>query len=108
MNLIERLRKSRHRRVEAGGHAFTVRRPTDLEMVRLQGRDAYALLDFVVGWDLHEIDLVPGGSAVPAPFDAELWREWVADHPHLWQPLIEAVQAAWVEHAQVLEDAAKN
>lgn len=105
-DLIARMRKARELDVEAGGRRFTVRRPTDMEAARLaNGGD---LLDFVVGWDLKEIDLVPGGGPDPVPFDGALFREWIADRPDLWQPVTDAVREAYAAHVRQREDRAKN
>lgn len=109
--LIDRLRRARQTRVPSQGRSFTVRRPTDLEMTDLvDGLDQHDLLTrFVVDWhDITEMDLVPGGGPDPVPFSAELWAEWIADHPEHWADLCGAVIAAYREHKASREDAAKN
>lgn len=106
--LIERMRAARSRDVEVNGRKFTIMRPTDYDMVQLVGKDAYALLDFVVGWDMTELDLWPGGTGAKVPFDKQLWREWIADNPSFWEPLISAIRDAYAEHAKTLEGDAKN
>lgn len=107
--LIERIRAARQRAVTVGGHAYTIRRPTDAEAIELSESDGLTLIRrFVVGWDLAEIDLVPGGGPEPAPFDPALWAEWVADQPDVWAPLAIAIRAAYHDHAKAREDAAKN
>lgn len=111
--LIEKLRRAREQAIQVGGYTFTVRRPTDLEMLtlreRLVERDIACLLPFVVGWSgVNEIDLVPGGDPVPAPFDAALCGEWLADRPDLLNPLTVAILDAYKAHAQELDDAKKN
>ena len=106
MSLIDKIRKARETTITVDGHAYTLRRPTDLEAARLAvGGD---LLDFVVGWDLVEIDLVSGGSDVKVPFDQELFREWVADQPSVWKPLTDAVRDAYRAHAAAREEQEKN
>lgn len=108
--LIDKLRKAREQKVEVGGHSFTVRRPTDLEAMSLRAASGVAdLLPFVVGWEaVREIDLVPGGSAVPVAFDAAVCAEWLADRPDLLEPLVEAILAGYRAHVAALEAAAKN
>lgn len=105
-DLLAKMRKAREVAVEVDGRRFTVRRPTDMEAARLA--NSGDLLDFVVGWDLKEIDLVPGGTPDPVAFDAGLFREWVADRPELWQPLTDAVREAYAAHVRQREDRAKN
>lgn len=110
MSLAEKLRKAREKQVEVGGFTFTVRRPTDVEAIRLrQGVELSDLLGFVVGWHgVRELDLIPGGDPHPLPFDAEVAREWLADRPDLLNPLIDAVIDTYRAHVKALEDAAKN
>lgn len=110
MSLIEKLRRARERDVEVGGYTFTVRRPTDLEAIALRGSHAGAdLMPFVVGWrGVREIDLVPGGSAVDVPFDAEVAADWLADRPDLLWPLVDAIIDSYRAHVAALEEAQKN
>lgn len=104
--LVEKLRRARERNVEAGGHVFTVRRPTDLEAAGLGSHGD--LLDYVVGWDLRGADLLPDGGPEPAPFETEVFREWIADRPDLWGPLTDAVREAYAAHVAAREERAKN
>lgn len=109
MSLVEKLRKAREKQVEVGGFTFTVRRPTDVEMMRLQGRDVEALIGFVVGWDgVREMDVLASGDGSVLPFDAVVAREWLSDRPDLLTPLVDAVIDGYKAHAQGLGDAAKN
>lgn len=108
--LIEKIRRARERDVEAGGHKFTVRRPTDEEAILMRGAPPLDFVKrFVVGWELTEMDILPGGgSAQKVPFDRELWAEWVADQPDLWEPLGIAALEMYNEHAKAREDDEKN
>ncbi|MGL4480448.1 MAG: hypothetical protein ACRCVK_19770 [Aeromonas veronii] len=109
-SLIDKLRAARLSKVEAGGHAYTIRRPTDAEASTLSSASGLDLVKrFVVGWGHTELSLgIPGGTDQPAPFDADLWAEWVADQPALWGPLADAIVDAYTAHAAQREDAAKN
>lgn len=108
--LVEKLRRAREERIEVGGFTFTVRRPTDLEMMELRGGSSIArLLPFVVGWDgIKECDLIPGGDPHPLPFDASACSEWLADRPDLLEPLIDLILGRYREHAEKLVAAAKK
>ena len=110
MNLVEKLRKSREQVVEVGGFKFTIRRPTDVEMMEL-GRSGpiTRLLPFIVGWDgVKELDIIPGGDPHPVPFDAEVCREWLTDRPDLLGPVIEAITSSYTAHRESIEEKAKN
>lgn len=110
MSLVEKIRRAREQVVEVGGHRFTVRRPTDLEMIEARGefRPRWGL-QFVVDWqDVTEADIIPGGSPVAVPFDVALCAEWLADRPDLMTPLVEAALRAYTAHADALEAARKN
>jgi len=103
----EKIRRARESKIEAGGHSFTIRRPTDLDMA--EGPSGIDLIKrHVVDWDLKEMDVFPGGNPEPAAFEAETWAEWIADRPDLWRPLSKAINDAYVAHAKALGDAAKN
>jgi hypothetical protein len=106
--LIHKIRKAREIAIYEGGHGFTVRRPTDLEAATLRGQKMDLgdfLKKFVTGWTLRELDIIPGGNPVDVPFDADLFAEWIADKPHLWQPLQTAIFTAYESHLKKLDDA---
>lgn len=110
MSLVDKIRKARESMVEVGGYTFTVRRPTDVEMMELRATGGVArLFPFVLGWEgVKEIDLIPGGDPHPLAFDADVCKEWLADRPDLFGPLIDAILGSYRTHAAALEDAAKN
>lgn len=111
MSLIDKIRKAREVGVEAGGRRFTIRRPTDEEMmmVRANGDGLLAVVKrFVIGWDLVELDLIPGGGPEKVPFDAELFAEWVADQPELWTPIGTAILESYKAHTDKRDAAVKN
>lgn len=111
MSLIDKIRKAREVGVEAGGHKFTIRRPTDEEALTFSS-DKVTLLTvvkgFTIGWDVSELDLVPGGTSEKVPFDSALFAEWVADQPSVWEPLGEAVINAYKVHTDKRDAALKN
>jgi hypothetical protein len=111
MTLAERIRKAREQGVEIGGHQFMVRRPTDEEAAAISAHGDGLLVvvkRFTIGWNLNEIDIVPGGNPLPAPFDPETFGEWVADRPDVWEPLGAAIVNAYKAHAERREAAIKN
>jgi hypothetical protein len=107
--LADKIRKARESSVDAGGHRFTIRRPTDAEAMTL---GEATIIDvarrFVVGWDLQEIDLIPGGNPVAAQFDAEAFGEWVSDQPETLGVLSTAIVSAYQAHAAKRSNAEKN
>jgi hypothetical protein len=109
-SLAEKIRKSREKVVPVGGFDFTIRRPTDLDMMDPERtRKPSYMVKFVVGWDkVKELDLLPGGDGHPAPFDDEACAEWLADRADLMVPLINAVIDAYQAHKQQQEAAQKN
>lgn len=111
--LIEKLRRARESVVEVSGFKFTVRRPTNLEMVEITKGAALTqgdiLFKYVTGWEgVKEVDLVPGGTGDLVPFDSALFAEWVSDHPELWAPLTNEVVAKYRAHEAALEESIKN
>ena len=65
---------------------------------------------FVVGWEaMSELALgIPGGGPDPVPFDADLWAEWIADHPEQWDAITAAVVESYRTHRTAREEVAKN
>lgn len=107
--LIEKLRRSREFTVEVGGHKFTARRPTDCDAIELAGIGPVEFVRrFVIGWNLSELDVIPGGGPDAVPFDADLWAEWISDRPELWEPLAIPIMDAYSRHVEQREAAAKN
>lgn len=110
--LIDLIRRARQVNVKVGSITLICRRPTDLEMLEMRGKDVRQgdlLTRFVVGWEgVTELDLVPGGTGAEVPFSPDLFAEWVADHPASWGPITEAVVEGYKAHEQALETSAKN
>lgn len=109
--LIDKIRKARLSDVKAGAITFTVRRPTDLEMLDInrEGISKSDLLSrFVVDWNAKEIDLIPGGVPTSVDFSSELFMEWVADNPEVWGPIIEAVINGYRQHQEAMDEALKK
>ena len=111
MSLIDKIRKARETTVEADGRSFTVSRPTD-EQAMLDRRDGLNLVQVVkkytTGWDLVELDLIPGGNPERVPFDTAVFAEWVADQPAVWEPLGTAILDCYRRHSEARDAAAKN
>ena len=109
--LEEKIRKAREVGVEADGRKFTIRRPTDEEMAiwRETGDSLVAAVKrFVIGWELVELDLIPGGGPEKVPFNSALFAEWVADQPAVWTPLGHAILESYKAHAAKRDVAVKN
>ena len=100
-------RRSREMDVELNGHTFTITRPKmadmahDLTRIELVKR-------FTVGWDLKNIDLVPGGSSDVEPFDPDLFADYIEDEDSLWTPLSQAIIDMWVKHIDARGESVKN
>lgn len=109
MSLIDKIRKARETTVTINGKTWTIRRPTDEEATQF-GQSG--LLDmvkrFVIGWELIELEIVPGGGPEKVPFDSALFSEWVADQPEVWEPLGTAILDAYKSHAEKRDAAVKN
>jgi hypothetical protein len=107
--LADKIRRARESTIEAGGHSFTIRRPTDAEAMSLGDASVMDLVQrFVVGWNLKEIDLIPGGSPVAAAFESDAFTEWVSDQPDVIGTLSTAIVSAYKTHAEKRGDAEKN
>lgn len=110
--LADKIRNARRLRIEAGGHTFVALRPTDLDMVEFNAtgtRHPRHLLKHVIGWEgVREMDLVPSGDPHPAPFEPEALDEWLKDRLDILAELSSKLIAAYGEHQQAKEEAAKN
>lgn len=106
--LLDKLKRSRESSIQTGGHTFTVRRPTEMEVVRANGISADFALRFVVGWDLKESDIVPGGNPEPAQFSEALYLAWIEDRPDLWKDIASGVVDLYVNHRKEAEQRGKD
>jgi hypothetical protein len=110
MSLADKIRKAREQVVPLGDFKFTIRRPTDVEMLELQGSSSVSrLFKFIVGWEgVKELDIIAGGDPHPLAFDAEACREWLEDRPDLLGPVVSTIVGSYSRHTEALEAAAKN
>lgn len=110
MSLREKLLAARERWMEVGGFRLKVRRPSDLELLELSGKSTEEIarkfaMDCVVDWTLTEADVLPGvGGNGRAEFDAELYRDWVADRIEVLREVANTVAAMISERRQRKEE----
>jgi len=111
-DLLSRLRAARGTRIPSHGVVFIGRRPTAMEMAEMRSgavRQGDLITRFVTGWEgLREMDLVPGGGPDPVPFDAELFGEYIVDHPEHWEPIVNGVRAEFNAYEARMEESLKN
>jgi hypothetical protein len=96
--LQSQLLKARESKVSIGRMSFTIRRPTEMQLIRMRRPDSSSIdinlktiQTHVVGWEgVLESDIVNGGASDPVPFDVDLYSAWIEDRPEVWVPLIEA------------------
>lgn len=101
--------RARESGVPVDGVTYTIRRPTDYDMVVMENANGMEFIKkFVVGWELTEAAFDPGGGPERVPFDADLWATYVTDHPELWGPLGMAIKDSYQKHAAALETDPKN
>lgn len=115
MSIAEKMRRARERPVEFEGRSYTVRIPTPGELEdlydQLAGKRMTArrvALAFLCGWNLQEIDLIPGGSPVAVPCDADVAEEWMNGKPALVDKLFAAITEGMESRKKEIEDAKKN
>lgn len=113
-SIVDKIRKARQSLVEIGGHKLTITRPTAADIDARPGRDKTTRehlqywCQFVVGWDLTEIDLLPGGAPDPVPFSRDALIEWIADREDDWSPLISSIRDAYLRFQERKEAESKN
>jgi len=111
-DLLSRLRAARGTRIPSRGVTFIGRRPTAMEMAEMRSgvvRQGDLITRFITGWEgLREMDLVPGGGPDPVPFDAELFAEYIADHPEHWENIVKGVRDEYDAYEARLEESLKN
>ena len=109
--LVAKIRKAREFRVPIkDGQAVIAKRPTDVEMVTLQGQPYHMIgSSHVVGWEgWTENDVIGGGGSDAVPFTPALWAEIYADRTDLWEPISAAIIDAYRRHAETVKARAKN
>jgi hypothetical protein len=111
-----RLLALREERAEVGGRAFTLRRLGDLAVAQLRERCRRDGADFVVelvrqtvvGWEMDEAGLYPGGGDSAVEFSTELFMTWVEDQPETFSGLAERALAQLTARHAAREASAKN
>lgn len=111
-----RILAAREQDVQAGGRVFTIRRMGDLPLARLREKhrgDTSAFVvdlvrESVVGWQMDEAGLFPGGGDSAVPFDADLFITWVEDQPEIFGELTTAVLEQLQRHRETREESGKN
>jgi hypothetical protein len=108
--VAEKLRKARESTVEVGGFEWIIRRPTDLEAMRLRSSTKLdELIPHIVGWNkVREMDVLPTGDGHPLAYDPEVCREWLVDRIDLLNELVLKISAAYKAHRAAMEAAEKN
>lgn len=115
--LAAQLLKSREIKLAPiGRFTFTIRRPTEMELIRLRSGESRSIelnLDIVqshvIGWaGVLESDIVADGASDAVPFDPDLYRIWIEEHPDLWAPLISGFGKAIEDQAKKSEALAGN
>jgi len=113
--LIARMRRAREIVIDAAGHQFTARLLNAGEMADLGESLAGKALTqrrvveaAIVGWNLVELDLVPGGGPEPVDFHPVLFREWLAENMDATTELFAAISAEWEARRARVEAAEKN
>ena len=108
-----RKRSSRRVEVTVGKFVFVCRRPTEHDVIDMHTRNALTdvfafAVEFVIDWKgVTSADVFPDepGDATALEFDAELWREWVAERPDFWTPIAEACSNAYVAYRDKVQGA---
>lgn len=130
--LLDKMRAARQRSVEVAGHHYTIRRPTPMDAMEWLGNlDAettqawfkdnfnlkseswrqcawYAVLHFVDGWDLKEIDLIAGGTPESIAFSLEVFEEYLRENPVVLNGLAVDIFTLWLVHLQNVESDEKK
>ncbi|MCG7984736.1 MAG: hypothetical protein JAY90_18540 [Candidatus Thiodiazotropha lotti] len=102
--IIEKLRDQRKSIIKEGSYTLTISRPTDLDALAMNfksNKEAIeSLSNYVVDWDLTELDIISSGTNEPVPFDSDLFSEWIKDQPKLWAPLIFKIKQSYESHIE--------
>lgn len=103
--LAAQLLKSRETKITIGRFTFNIRRPTDMELMRLRAGESNSInvnleliRSHITGWSgVLESDIVSGESSDPVPFDMNLYQMWIEERSELWEPLIKGFTSAIAE-----------
>ena len=108
--LIEKIKASRLTTISIENFIFTIRRPTDYEATKAVGKSQEDFFrQFVTDWHgVQEIHLVAGGTSVDVPFESDLFLEWIADQPQLWEPLMQGIIDSYKQHDKRRSDSEKK
>lgn len=105
---FQRMAEARQSLLPVGRHKLTITRPSpwDVLSAQAEGRrlDIEWAADYVVGWDLTEADLLPGGDPEAVEFNTAAFRLWIKDEPSLWKPLVDGIKASYQAHEKALAE----
>lgn len=109
-DLLARLRAARETWATVGGREFLLRRPTDVQLLRISRAEDEDLLRLcLVGWrGITLAELVPGGDGAPAPFELDAAVEWLEDRPQLYTGVCEAIVDLLNGRIATLAESEKN
>jgi hypothetical protein len=115
-SLVDRIREGREQVVEvkanesadAPTYRFTVRRPTGIALSRIGGDISKGLRTIIVGWQIPECDVVPGGGPQNAAFDIDACIEWLEDRPNIYADVIDGVTALIAAYGEKLGEVEKK
>jgi len=105
--LLELRRKGREQWYDVGSYKVLLRRPTGGEIIQHPYGEELIRIAFV-GWNLTELDLVPGGTDKPAEFDIDLALDWLMDEPEIYGKVLDAVIGMINAYNSRLKEAGKN
>jgi hypothetical protein len=106
------LLKARDSVVEVGRFKFTVRRPSEAELMRRRHRangsdlltNLASVQEDVVGWDgVLESDILDGGASEAVPFNRVVYAMWIEDRADLWEALAKHIEKVVDEHQRKIE-----
>lgn len=111
------LLKARDSVLEVGRFKFTIRRPSEAELLRRRHRangsdlltNLASVHEDVVNWDgVLESDILDGGASEPVPFNRTLYALWIEDRADLWKAIATHIEKAVVEHQKKIESLEGN
>jgi hypothetical protein len=113
VQLCERMLDARRRWIDLpSGQAVRIVRPAEADMPRYRRGVTLELLgECVDDWrGFTEADLLGPtvGTDSAVPFDADVWRAYVADHVDLVAPVAKAVAESIKQHLEAKASTAKN
>ena len=106
--VLKKRHEGRERWIEIDGKRLLLRRPTGGAIAKTQASGEELIKISLVGWELTELDIMPGGTDQRAPFHIDLAMDWLEDNPEAYAKVVNEIIELINAYNKQLQDVGKK